>query len=94
MFGDWVRTGLDKLKAWVSGEAGDDLDYEVILAKYLSFLTPGPFQQAVAAGNVELGNLPARRRLLGSRGLLHFVGRPHGDRLESNYSRYTIAYDG
>ena len=97
MFGDWVRTGLDKLKAWVSGEAGDDLDYEVILAKYLSFLTPGPFQQAVAAGNVELGNLPARRRLLGPHGLLLFGGsrrRAPARSLGRLKSRYTIAYDG
>ena len=49
----WVRTGLDKLKAWVSGEAGE-YDWDEAHAKYLSFLTPGPFQRAVAGGDVEL----------------------------------------
>ena len=49
----WVRTGLDKLTSWVSGEAGD-YDWEEAHAKYLSFLTPGPFQRAVAGGDVEL----------------------------------------
>ena len=49
----WVRTGLDKLKAWVSGEPGD-YDWDEAHAKYLSFLTPGPFQRAVAGGDVEL----------------------------------------
>ena len=47
MFG-LVRTGLGKLKAWVSGEAGDyesTYDWEEAHAKYLSFLTPGPFQR-------------------------------------------------
>ena len=53
MLGGWVRTGLDKLKAWVSGEAGD-YDWDEAHAKYLSFLTPGPFQRAVAGGDVEL----------------------------------------
>ena len=49
MFSGWVN----KLKAWVSGEAVE-YDWDEAHAKYLSFLTPGPFQQAVAAGNVEL----------------------------------------
>ena len=49
----WVRTGLDKLKAWVSGEAGE-YDWDEAHAKYLSYLTPGPFQRAVAGGDVEL----------------------------------------
>ena len=49
MFSGWV----DKLKAWVSGEAGE-YDWDEAHAKYLSFLTPGPFQRAVAGGDVEL----------------------------------------
>ena len=49
MFSGWVN----KLKAWVSGEAGD-YDWDEAHAKYLSFLTPGPFQRAVAGGDVEL----------------------------------------
>ena len=49
MFSGWV----DKLKAWVSGEAGE-YDWDEAHAKYLSFLTPGPFQRAVAAGEVEI----------------------------------------
>ena len=44
---------MDKLKAWVSGEAGE-YDWDEAHAKYLSFLTPGPFQRAVAGGDVEL----------------------------------------
>ena len=52
MFG-FVRTGVDKLKAWVSGEAGE-YDWDEAHAKYLSLLTPGPFQRAVAGGDVEL----------------------------------------
>ena len=71
----WVRTGLDKLKAWVSGEAGE-YDWDEAHAKYLSFLTPGPFQRAVAGGDVELvREMLARRRVLGPRGLLRFGGR-------------------
>ena len=54
----WVRTGLDKLKAWVSGEAGE-YDWDEAHAKYLSFLTPGPFQRAVAGGDVELARSQA-----------------------------------
>ena len=53
MFAGWVRTGVVKLKAWVSGEAGE-YDWDEAHAKYLSFLTPGPFQRAVAGGDVEL----------------------------------------
>ena len=49
MFSGWV----DKLKTWVSGEPGD-YDWDEAHAKYLSFLTPGPFQRAVAGGDVEL----------------------------------------
>ena len=49
MFSGWVN----KLKAWVSGEAGE-YDWEEAHAKYLCFLTPGPFQRAVAGGDVEL----------------------------------------
>ena len=55
----WVRTGLDKLKAWVSGDAGE-YDWDEAHAKYLSFLTPGPFQRAVAGGDVELGQTRMR----------------------------------
>ena len=60
----WVRTGLDKLKAWVSGEAGE-YDWDEAHAKYLSFLTPGPFQRAVAAGEesgLGLTSICARSR--------------------------------
>ena len=49
MFSGWVN----KLKSWVSGEAGE-YDWDEAHAKYLSFLTPGPFQRAVAGGDVEL----------------------------------------
>ena len=59
MFSGWV----DKLKAWVSGEAGE-YDWDEAHAKYLSFLTPGPFQRAVAGGDVEL----VRRLLLAAEG--------------------------
>jgi len=49
MFSGWV----DKLKTWVSGEPGD-YDWDEAHAKYLSYLTPGPFHRAVAGGDVEL----------------------------------------
>ena len=49
MFSGWVN----KLKSWVSGVAGE-YDWDEAHAKYLSFLTPGPFQRAVAGGDVEL----------------------------------------
>ena len=55
MFAGWAR----KLKALVSEEAGDNTETENQLwtrihADYLSLLTPGPFQRAVAAGEVEI----------------------------------------
>ena len=60
MFAGWAR----KLKALVSEEAGDNTETENQLwtrihADYLSLLTPGPFQRAVAGGDVELARSQA-----------------------------------